>query len=63
MLSSHCEAAGVPYQIGVSHPCPHESLERLLAIKHLKPGAVQLILPDWFPVNDEAVLSFMQRMA
>lgn len=63
LLSSRCEAAGVPYQIGVSHPCPHESLERLQAIKHLKPGAVQLILPDWFPVNDEAILSFMQRMA
>ena len=63
LLSSRCEAAGVPYQIGVSHPCPHESLERLQTIKHLKPGAVQLILPDWFPVNDEAILSFMQRMA
>ena len=63
LLSSRCEAAGVPYQIGVSHPCPHESLERLQAIKHLEPGAVQLILPDWFPVNDEAILSFMQRMA
>ena len=63
LLSSRCEAVGVPYQIGVSHPCPHESLERLQAIKHLKPGAVQLILPDWFPVNDEAILSFMQRMA
>ena len=63
MLSSHCEAAGVPSQIGVSHPCPHESLERLLAIKHLKPGAVQIILPDWFPVNDEAALSFVTRMA
>lgn len=62
LLSSRCEAAGVPYQIGVSHPCPHESLERLQAIKHLEPGAVQLILPDWFPVNDEAILSFMQRM-
>ena len=63
LLSSRCEAAGVPYQIGVSHPCPHESLERLQAIKHLEPGAVQLILPDWFPVNDEAIMSFMQRMA
>ena len=62
LLSFRCEAAGVPYQIGVSHPCPHESLERLQAIKHLEPGAVQLILPDWFPVNDEAILSFMQRM-
>ena len=63
MLSSKCEAAGVPYQIGVSHPCAQESLARLQAVKHLNPGAVQLILPDWFPVNDAAVLSFMERMA
>lgn len=63
MLSSRCEAAGVSYQIGVSHPCAQESLARLQAVKHLKPGAVQVILPDWFPVNDEAALAFMERMA
>lgn len=63
ILSSHCEKAGVAYQIGVSHPCAQESLARLKAIRHLQPGAVQIILPDWFPVNDEAALSFVTRMA
>ena len=62
-LSMRCEKAGVAYQIGVSHPCAQESLARLQAIRHLKPGAVQIILPDWFPVNDEAALSFVTRMA
>lgn len=62
-LSIRCEKAGVAYQIGVSHPCAQESLARLQAIRHLKPGAVQIILPDWFPVNDEAALSFVTRMA
>ena len=63
ILSEKCEKAGMPYQIGVSHMSPHISLERLKRIRHLKPGAVQLILPDWFPVTmDEAVI-FLQRMA
>lgn len=63
LLSQKCETAGVAYQIGVSHPCAQESLTRLQSIKHLKPGAVQVILPDWFPVNDAAAVSFMKKMA
>ena len=62
MLAEKCEKSGVPYQIGVSHPCAQESLKRLESIKHLAPGAVQVILPDWFPVNDAAAVSFMEKM-
>lgn len=62
MLSEKCEKAGIPYQIGVSHSSPQISLERLKRIRHLQPGAVQVILPDWFPVTlDEAVI-FLQKM-
>lgn len=61
-LSEKCEKAGVPYQIGVSHTSPQVSLERLKRIRHLKPGAVQVILPDWFaPTLDEAIC-FLQKM-
>lgn len=63
LLSEKCEAAGVPYQIGVSHPSAQESLERLLSIRHLNPGAVQVILPDWFPCSDGAAVNFLSRMA
>lgn len=62
MLSEKCEKSGVPYQIGVSHPCAQTSLERLLDIKQLRPGAVQVILPDWFPVSTQEAISFLSVM-
>ena len=62
MLSSKCTASGTAYQIGVSHPCAHESLERLMVATSFKPGAVQVILPDWFPASDDTALSFMTEM-
>ncbi len=62
LLSSKCEAAGVAYQIGVSHPCAQQSLERLRKIRHLHPGAVQVILPDWFPVSNPEAIDFLKVM-
>lgn len=62
LLSEKCEKAGMPYQIGVSHMSPQISIERLKRIRHLHPGAVQLILPDWFPVTLEEVVNFLQKM-
>lgn len=62
LLSEKCEKAAIPYQIGVSHMSPQISLERLKRIRHLRPGAVQVILPDWFPVTLEEAIAFMQKM-
>lgn len=62
MLASKCEKAGVNYQIGVSHPSAQESLARLHDVVQLHPGAVQIILPDWFPVSDREAVSFVARM-
>lgn len=62
LLSEKCEKAGVAYQIGVSHMSPDISLERLKRIRHLKPGAVQLILPDWFPVTLDEAVDFLLKM-
>lgn len=62
MLSEKCEKAGVNYQLGVSHMSPQLSLERLKRIRHLRPGAVQVILPDWFPVTLDEALIFLQKM-
>lgn len=62
LLAEKCEAAQMPFQISVSHMSPQISLSRLQAIKYLKPSAVQVILPDWFPVSIEESISFMQRM-
>lgn len=41
---------------------PQISLNRLQAVKYLTPGAVQVILPDWFPVTMEEAIIFLQRM-
>ena len=62
MLAIKCEKAGIPFQIGVSHMSPQISMESLSRIRHLKPGAVQLILPDWFPVTIEEAISFLRKM-
>ena len=62
MLSEKCEETGIPYQIGVSHMSPQISLERLRRIRQLKPGAVQVILPDWFPVTLAEAVVFLQKM-
>lgn len=62
LLSEKCEKANVAYQIGVSHMSADISLERLKRIRHLKPGAVQLILPDWFPVTLDEATDFLLKM-
>ncbi len=62
LLAEKCEKADTPYQIGVSHTSPQISLERLKRIVALQPGAVQVILPDWFPVTLFEAIVFLQKM-
>ena len=63
LLARKCEAAKFPFQLGVSHPSPKISLQRLRRVRHLKPSAVQVILPDWFPVTDAEAIEFLEHMA
>lgn len=63
LLAEKCEESGVFFQIGVSHMSPQVSLERLKNIRHLKPGAVQVILPDWFPPTLEESIIYLEKMA
>jgi len=62
-LATKCDAAGMRFQIGVSHMSAQISRERLKRAVPLKPGAVQVILPDWFPVTEPEAVDFLQRMA
>lgn len=62
LLAAKCQAAGIPFQIGACHPCPQETLHRIRAVKHLEPGAFQVILPDWFIVRGEEVFAFLDRV-
>ena len=63
LVAEKCEAAGMPFQIGVSAMNPRTSLERLQRVVGLRPGAVQVILPDWFPLTDAEAGAFLQRMS
>ncbi len=62
-LAEKCKAAGMRFQIGVSHMSAQISRERLRRIAPLAPGAVQVILPDWFPVIEDEAVAFLERMA
>ena len=62
-LAEKCNAAGMPFQIGVSHMSAQISRERLRRIVPLAPGAVQVILPDWFPVTEAEAMIFFEKMA
>jgi 4-hydroxy-tetrahydrodipicolinate synthase len=63
LLADRCERSGTPFQIGVSHMSAQISLERLRRCVPLAPAAVQMILPDWFPVTEAEAVGFLDRMA
>ncbi len=62
-LANKCHAVGMPFQIGVNHMSAQISRERLRRIVPLAPGAVQVILPDWFPVTEAEAIAFLEGMA
>ncbi|RCS41513.1 dihydrodipicolinate synthase family protein [Bremerella cremea] len=63
LLADKCNAANMPFQIGVSHMSAQISLARLKRAISLKPSAVQVIVPDWFPPTNQEIVTFLQRMA
>ena len=63
ILATRCNSAGMPFQIGVNHPVAQTMLDRVERIVDLAPSAIQVILPDWFPVTDEEAVDFLKRVA
>ena len=63
LLATHCEAAGMPFQIGACHMDPRLTLQRIERTKELRPGAFQVILPDWFPCAEPDAIAFLERVA
>jgi dihydrodipicolinate synthase/N-acetylneuraminate lyase len=63
ILAAHCNTAGLPFQIGVSHPVAQTMLDRVERVVDLAPSAIQIILPDWFPLTNEEAVTFLRRMA
>ena len=62
-LAEKCHRAKMPFQIGVSHPVPIVTLERIKRAVALGPDAFQLILPDWVSAGEEEQIDFLARMA
>lgn len=63
IIAEKCSEAGMPFQIGCSHMSPKISLERLKRTLPLKPGAIQVILPDWYPPSMPEIISYLQLMS
>lgn len=63
LLAEKCKKANIPFQIGCSHTSPVVSLERVKRAIGLHPGAIQVILPDWYPPNMDEIIHFLQKIA
>ena len=63
LMAEKCERAGRPFQIGASHTSAQVALDRVRRAAQLKPGAIQVILPDWFPLTMAEAKAFLERVA
>ncbi|MEZ8694202.1 dihydrodipicolinate synthase family protein [Vibrio splendidus] len=61
LLAKKCQSTNTPFQIGASHCHPQEQLERIKFAATLKPTAIQVILPDWFPCSTQVALTFLKE--
>ncbi|MCH5686909.1 dihydrodipicolinate synthase family protein [Niabella sp. W65] len=59
LLAEKCNAANMPFQIGISHSVPVVMLDRIRRTRMLKPSAYQVILPDWVALTDEEARDFL----
>src|SRR5882724_6621611 len=63
LLAESCEKAGMAFQIGANHMSAQVSLARLERTTPMKPGAFQIVLPDWYPLSDDETVMFLSRIA
>ena len=63
MMAEKCERASWPFQIGAGYMSAQITLDRVRRAARLKPSAIQVILPDWYPVNMDEAKSFFDRVA
>ncbi|MDB5474066.1 MAG: hypothetical protein JWP99_1369 [Devosia sp.] len=61
LLADKCSSAGMDFMVGASEVNPRVQMERLYRARQLRPRAIQVILPDWWPVSNEEARSFLLR--
>lgn len=62
-VAGRCRRAGVPFQIGACHTSPALALDRVVRARSHRPGAIQVVLPDWLPLNSDEQVDFLRRVA
>jgi dihydrodipicolinate synthase/N-acetylneuraminate lyase len=63
MLAERCKASATAFVIGACQPDSSIMLNRVRRAAALKPLAIQVILPDWWPVTDIEAIGFLNRAA
>jgi len=61
MLAERCRKMGMPFVIGACQPDPAIMLNRVRRAAALAPAAIQVILPDWWPLTDEEAIDYLNR--
>ncbi|MDQ0379477.1 dihydrodipicolinate synthase family protein [Amycolatopsis thermophila] len=63
LVAARASAAGVPFQLGASHPSGQLSRERVRRAAALRPGAIQVVLPDWLPLGPDEAVAALRGLA
>ncbi|MEZ4671726.1 MAG: dihydrodipicolinate synthase family protein [Anaerolineae bacterium] len=63
LVAQRCEAAKLPFQIGASHMSFQISIERIKRTRALCPSAFQVILADWFPLQEAEMVTCLEHFA
>ena len=62
-LAERCSTAGMPFVIGACQPDATILLGRVRRALALRPLAIQVILPDWWPLTAPEAIDFLKRTA
>ncbi|MWA03627.1 dihydrodipicolinate synthase family protein [Actinomadura sp. LD22] len=62
LTAERCEAAGIPFQIGASHPSGQTALRLIERANTYAPSAIQITLPDWLPLSGHETVAAVTRM-
>ncbi|MQB41178.1 dihydrodipicolinate synthase family protein [Rhizobium sp. ICMP 5592] len=63
LLAERCKASNMSFVIGACQSDPTIMLNRVRRSAELAPTAIQVILPDWWPLTDMEAIDFLNRAA
>jgi len=63
LLAERCRPANMPFVIGACQPDPRIAIGRVRRAAALRPAAIQIIIPDWWPLTPPEATSFLEMAA